>query len=446
MDLRRNAPCPCGSGKKYKKCCGAKSDNVLELNHRQLSREIEDVLDRLLRFADTKYSKFLSGGFLGIPGMPFPEEVAGWDAPGGPADLVQNDDADEAPGGVAVSLLLECMIFDVRLPHGKTVLQEFLRKHRAGLKTIVLRSVEQWVDSHISVYEVTAHYPDECTMLVKEVFPRDELTVKYPEEDAPVQVVAGDLLVMRLVPVGAFHEYTAAFFVLSGVLRGLFLERLDAERAGGRTAGRGAQDWPSFLKSFGWMVVLLASEFIGREPVLSTGLDEVQLHMEKQGESAESLNLHAQGRRGEPAGAGRRSGKGRRRQPIDRVGPAGKAPYRAKRVRRGGQCFSGSLPAGRQPCFREQSGHCLFQKRGNGKVSGSPGARFPIRRAFKPVWPQSGGPSTGGFGAGGRGARPAPGGRKGIRGRPGRTAAGRGGAAFLEGVHGHDFAGGRVLE
>jgi preprotein translocase subunit SecA len=25
--IGRNAPCPCGSGKKYKKCCGAKSTN-----------------------------------------------------------------------------------------------------------------------------------------------------------------------------------------------------------------------------------------------------------------------------------------------------------------------------------------------------------------------------------------------------------------------------------
>src|SRR5664279_4011060 len=30
--IGRNEPCPCGSGKKYKKCCGAESDGVVQLN------------------------------------------------------------------------------------------------------------------------------------------------------------------------------------------------------------------------------------------------------------------------------------------------------------------------------------------------------------------------------------------------------------------------------
>lgn len=28
--IPRNAPCPCGSGKKYKKCCGAATTTVLD--------------------------------------------------------------------------------------------------------------------------------------------------------------------------------------------------------------------------------------------------------------------------------------------------------------------------------------------------------------------------------------------------------------------------------
>ena len=31
MDIGRNEPCPCGSGKKYKRCCGAPKTDPLEL-------------------------------------------------------------------------------------------------------------------------------------------------------------------------------------------------------------------------------------------------------------------------------------------------------------------------------------------------------------------------------------------------------------------------------
>ena len=31
MAIGRNAPCPCGSGKKYKKCCAAKQERPLGL-------------------------------------------------------------------------------------------------------------------------------------------------------------------------------------------------------------------------------------------------------------------------------------------------------------------------------------------------------------------------------------------------------------------------------
>ena len=36
----RNDPCPCGSGKKYKKCCGVegKYDNLVELTSEQMSK------------------------------------------------------------------------------------------------------------------------------------------------------------------------------------------------------------------------------------------------------------------------------------------------------------------------------------------------------------------------------------------------------------------------
>jgi len=40
----RNDPCPCGSGKKYKRCCGARAQTYMEreqeIDHFKLNREI----------------------------------------------------------------------------------------------------------------------------------------------------------------------------------------------------------------------------------------------------------------------------------------------------------------------------------------------------------------------------------------------------------------------
>ncbi|MBM7570395.1 YecA family protein [Aquibacillus albus] len=49
---KRNEPCPCGSGKKYKKCCGS---NVIQLNHQVYNDELDQFHGELISFAFTKY-------------------------------------------------------------------------------------------------------------------------------------------------------------------------------------------------------------------------------------------------------------------------------------------------------------------------------------------------------------------------------------------------------
>jgi predicted metal-binding transcription factor (methanogenesis marker protein 9) len=61
MKVGRNDPCPCGSGKKYKKCCIAK-DAVVEIRKvreerffqlkNELSEEIYQFLERSLPFSE----------------------------------------------------------------------------------------------------------------------------------------------------------------------------------------------------------------------------------------------------------------------------------------------------------------------------------------------------------------------------------------------------------
>jgi tetratricopeptide (TPR) repeat protein len=56
----RNEPCPCGSGKKYKKCCGAKEG--VSITH-VIEGEVDDLQKRLIHFALDYYEDEILKGF-----------------------------------------------------------------------------------------------------------------------------------------------------------------------------------------------------------------------------------------------------------------------------------------------------------------------------------------------------------------------------------------------
>jgi hypothetical protein len=58
--IGRNNPCPCGSGKKYKKCCGAKE--IISITH-MLESEIDDLQRKILQFAGHYFGDELQEDF-----------------------------------------------------------------------------------------------------------------------------------------------------------------------------------------------------------------------------------------------------------------------------------------------------------------------------------------------------------------------------------------------
>ena len=50
MMVGRNEPCPCGSGKKYKRCCGEGAADPLEIAASRIRDVQNDVEPRVLRF------------------------------------------------------------------------------------------------------------------------------------------------------------------------------------------------------------------------------------------------------------------------------------------------------------------------------------------------------------------------------------------------------------
>ena len=57
MKIGRNAPCPCGSGKKYKKCCLRKEGVSLDLHWRRLNQAHDRLVDRLMAYAMDQFGQ-----------------------------------------------------------------------------------------------------------------------------------------------------------------------------------------------------------------------------------------------------------------------------------------------------------------------------------------------------------------------------------------------------
>ncbi len=55
MKVGRNAPCPCGSGKKYKKCCMNRTQPPVDLFQRRLGDAYERLMKQLTRFAEKSF-------------------------------------------------------------------------------------------------------------------------------------------------------------------------------------------------------------------------------------------------------------------------------------------------------------------------------------------------------------------------------------------------------
>lgn len=55
MKINRNEPCPCGSGKKYKKCCLQKKNLPIDLLYHRLTETYNRLLDKVISFVETEY-------------------------------------------------------------------------------------------------------------------------------------------------------------------------------------------------------------------------------------------------------------------------------------------------------------------------------------------------------------------------------------------------------
>ena len=135
-NIGRNDPCPCGSGKKYKKCHGA--SNVIEISPERYNAELERLQIGLLEFSAANYSDFIEKELDEIL-----EEY--------PKLQMVDDEAIE----VFTSILRAWLILHTPINNGKTIFDLFYLEEKWKISNErVRRTLASWAGTVPSIYEV----------------------------------------------------------------------------------------------------------------------------------------------------------------------------------------------------------------------------------------------------------------------------------------------------
>jgi hypothetical protein len=188
----RNDPCPCGSGKKYKRCClagDARAGGAFTAPERQ------SALEALFRFA--RRDEF--GEAHAVASAAFWIDWMGTDRDDELREAVQLEESEIA--------YLEWFVFDFLLASGRTVADEFLARERRRLQTGEVRYLERMRLSHLRLYEIQRVRPEEGLDLT-DLWTREPLRVQ--ERLGTRQLAQWDLIGTRVM-LGA-----AGFPVLDG--------------------------------------------------------------------------------------------------------------------------------------------------------------------------------------------------------------------------------------
>jgi len=179
--LGRNAPCPCGSGRKYKKCCGRDS---AELKLAPAPADRETAIGKLARF--TQRPEFLESVdearelFFGDALSNAPPEDMAW--------VLSSEN-------VLINFAYMHMI-DFALDDGRTILDHFLERQAARLSPFERQFLEGLRDTYVGLYEVQEVVRDQGLRL-KDLWDGQEIWVS--EQLGTHQLVAWDVIAARLM-------------------------------------------------------------------------------------------------------------------------------------------------------------------------------------------------------------------------------------------------------
>jgi hypothetical protein len=179
--IGRNDPCPCGSGKKYKRCCLGKDAPAPGA---WTAGERDSALASLMRFARRAE----------LDGDRATAELTFWGTRlerMTPAEARETMDFEQSRFGFH-----EWLVFDCPLNGGGTIVERFLARAGGGLRSGERRYLERMRLSHLRPYEVQDVRPDEGLDLL-DLWANKRVRVR--ERLATRQLVRWDILAARVI-------------------------------------------------------------------------------------------------------------------------------------------------------------------------------------------------------------------------------------------------------
>lgn len=189
MNVGRNDPCPCGSGKKYKKCCLSKTYTEVGKEDSIRERLVQD----LLRFFEKHYQDRLEDA-----------EFLFWD------DFVPEKHFEGAALDIAHQNFLEWIVFDYLIDedNDKTLIDLYMENNRK-LSLDDHKVLTMMKNSVISLYEVQEVFPEKG-LLLKDLLMGGEYDVK--EKLATRSVRKWDIFATRLLLVDGSYIMSGSVY------------------------------------------------------------------------------------------------------------------------------------------------------------------------------------------------------------------------------------------
>ncbi|KMJ59051.1 hypothetical protein AB685_08260 [Bacillus sp. LL01] len=204
--IGRNEPCPCGSGKKYKKCCEKKQDGLGKV----LESELMGLQVDIMRFAYEKFSGEL-------------EHVS--------TKYLHKYSMDEMKEEAFNELLHLWYMFTVKRDNGLKIVEEFAGANAGKFSRPQVKEwAERWQDAYPSIYKVANLRGEVYTM--EDFFTKEKVKVTYIGRE--------DSLSKNELVIGMFVPYQQAKVVFMstferGVLEAIRLEEKMADAFGDLT-------------------------------------------------------------------------------------------------------------------------------------------------------------------------------------------------------------------
>jgi tetratricopeptide (TPR) repeat protein len=241
--ISRNDPCPCGSGKKYKKCCGAKE--AISITH-MIERDMDNLQKQILEFAFHYYGTELEDDFEDLQERLFiPDE--------------QMEQFYEFVHSMWFSLFAQ-------LDDGETIIEKFIASEGARIKRPKLKQILQsWKNPRVIAGKIMA--VENYKFILEDAFTLEKIEAFMVNDQLPVE--KGSFFIGILLPYEQNYIFFASPFELKGIpsekavtfiknesleagydwlqeyLTDFFIDVMNELPMVGQTFDFGSMDWPA---------------------------------------------------------------------------------------------------------------------------------------------------------------------------------------------------------